>query len=47
MINTRFRVFEWCKISVDFIQIFKSINHNIECIFAHFYLHFYNKSYFT
>ena len=39
-INTRFRVFHWCKIRVDFIQLLKSINRNIECIFAHFYLYF-------
>ena len=40
MINTKFRVFDWYKIRVDFIQLFKSINHYIECIFAHLYLYF-------
>ena len=39
-INTRFRVFHCCKICADFIQLFKSINRYIECIFAHFYLYF-------
>ena len=47
MINTRFRIFDWCKIRVDFIQLFKSINHYVACIFDYFYLYFCYKSNFT
>ena len=38
MISTRFKVFYWCKICVDCIQLLKSINRYIHCIFLHIFI---------
>ena len=37
----RFRVFEYGRILLNLVQLFKSINRNVTCISAHFHLYTY------